>query len=404
MARGSIRRRSGVWEIRWEDPPDEHGHRVQRSEGGHKTKKAAVAALNRKLATLVKGPAEQASKMPVEECCTLFLKERTGKGLRPSTVRLYEIFFRLYLLPLCGDTQLASVDRDVLQQVIQRMIDGGLRASTIGVKHTYMQGLFNWCVEAGFLPATPVRSLSLPEVSPKRPVQILDVPEIAQFLAVFEGTEFWLPAYLGLHTGMRPGEILGLSWDDVNLAEGSLSVTHTLHRISGGGFRLGPPKTKASVRSVAVAPEVVDVLRGLEQRKPDHFWYQRGRKLGHRGVLHDAVPVEFRQLCARPEGEILTYESWSDASSRMLCRAGWRAVPLHNLRHTHVSLLLLAGESMLVVSKRIGHASVETTMKEYAHLLPSSDPGAAALFANLLRKGFGGFGGQNVGRGLFGGV
>ena len=386
MSRGSVRRRSGVWEIRWEEPPDEHGHRVQRSEGGHKTKKAAVAALNVKLATLVKGPAEKASEMSVEECCRRFLKERTDKGLRPSTARLYDSFFRLYLLPLCGDTQLARVDRDVLQQVVERMIDGGLKASTIKVKHSYMQSLFTWCVEGGFLPATPVRSLSLPEVPPERPFQILDIPELDQYLAVFEGTEFWLPAYLGLHTGMRPGEILGLSWDDVNFAEGTLSVNHTLIPIRGGGFRLGPPKTRLSVRSVAVAPEVIAVLRDLEQRKPDHFWYQPGRKLGHRGVRHDAVPVEFRQLCARPDGEILTYSSWRDASRSMLRRAGWRDVPLRTLRHTHVSLLLKAGEWDYVVSKRIGHSSTTMTTAKYVHLLPSSDPGAAALFAKLLRE------------------
>ena len=328
MSRGSVRRRSGVWEIRWEEPPDENGRRVQRSEGGYRTKKAAVAALNGKLATLVQGPAEKASKMPVEECCRLYLKERTDKGLRPRTVELYETFFRLYFLPLCGDTQVAKVDRDVLQQVIERMIDGGLAASTIKVRHSYMRSLFTWCVEGGFLPATPVRSLSLPEVPPERPVQILDVPEIAPFLAVFEGTEFWLPAYLALHTGMRPGEILGLSWDDVNFAEGTLSVNHTLVPIRGGAFRLGPPKTKSSVRTVAVAPEVVDVLRDLEQRKPDHFWYQRGGELGHKGLLPDPVPVEFRQLCARPDGELLTYSSWSHASCRMLRRAGWMGGPV----------------------------------------------------------------------------
>ena len=385
MARGSPRERSPhVWELRW-DGPKKDGKRNQQRETLQGTKKQADARLNEIMADLQKTPAERASEMPVSECCDLFLKERTGKGLRPATVELYETFFRLYLLPLCGDTQLALVKRSVLQQVVQRMIDGGLAPTTIKVKHSYMKTLFNWCVEDGFLAATPVKKLSLPEVPPKRPGQVLDVPEVAPFLAVFEGTEFWLPTFLGLHTGMRPGEILGLSWDDVHLDQGTLSVNHTLHE-RGGVPHLGPPKTLSSVRSVAIAPEVVEVLRDVEQRKPDNFWYQRGRKHGDRGVLHDAVPLDFRQVCARPDGELLTYSSWGEASRTMLRRAGWRKVPLHNLRHTHVSLLLHAGESIFVVSKRIGHATVEMTMAEYAHLLPSSDPGAAVLFANLLRK------------------
>ena len=387
MARGSVRRRSGAWEIRWEDPPDEDGNRVQRSEGGYRTKKAAEAALNQKQVTLVKPSAEQASEILVEECCKRFVKEHIGKDLRPTSIAVYESFFRRDLLPECGEMPLDKVDRHVLQKVINKMGDRGLAPSTIKVRKAFMGKIFSWCVVEGYLSTTPVKSLTLPEVSGKSVSQILSVPEIVNLLSVLEGTPYWLPTFLGIHTGMRPGEILGLSWDDVDLAEGSLSVNHTLHGIKDGDLRRGPPKTKSSVRSVAVSPEVVDILRELEQIKPQNFWWLRGRRRGEGGERHVAVPMEFDQVCAGPDGKILALQSWEYAFRTILPREGLKQVRPHDLRHMHATHLLLDRWPIHVVSRRLGHKSIQTTIDEYGHLLPNSDPETAVRFSEILKRG-----------------
>ena len=384
MALGSVRRRSkGTWEIRYEIPAGKDGKRQQCSKTVRGTKKAAEAELSQIMAELGKTPAERASKMRVEECCRLFLKERSGVDLRPNSVLGYEGFFRNYFLPECGHMPLATVDRDALQRVVNAMVHRGLAPITVRGHCGFMSGLFSWAVEsAGFLSVSPVKGLTLPEVSDESVGQMLSREESVDLLATFEGSPCWLPTFLGLHTGMRPGEVLGLSWDDVDLAAGTVSVRHTLHQ---QGSCLGPPKTPTSVRTMSVAPVVVEVLRELEERKPSDFWFSKITKGEDGKSKIVSVPVNFSQVCALPSGQIMKADVWGKAFRSTLRGAGLKMIRLHDLRHTHASLLLLAGEPIHVVSKRLGHADIYITMKLYAHLLPSSDADAAAHFADILK-------------------
>ena len=385
MARGSIRRRSkGTWEIRYEKPAGEDGKRNQCSKTVRGTKKAAETELGEIMSELRKTPAERASETPVAECCKLFLEERTGKNLRSGTSRGYEMFFRKYLLPECGDMPVAKVDRAALQRVVNTMVDCGLAANTVRRQSVYMKGLFSWAVEEKYVLVSPVKGkvLSLPEKTRESSAQILSGPEAVEYLSAFEGSPYWLPALLGLYTGMRPGEVLGLSWDDVDLVRGTVSVRHSLD--VRYGFNLGPPKTPTSVRKIRVPPVVVEALREVWERKPANFWLSQKTK-GEDGKLKPvSVPVEFRQVCAFPDGRIMTAKNWGKAFRSTLCAAGLRKIRPHDLRHTHATLLLLGGVAMYVVSRRLGHSSVAFTVDLYAHLLPETDSDTAGLFAEIL--------------------
>ena len=376
MARGGVRSRSpGSYEIRWEGAVGPEGKRRQLSKTLRGvTKKQAQAELRREQDEVLKTDAERASEMLVKECCKLFLKEWGAGKLRPRSVECYESFFKNYLLPQCGDIPLVSVGRSDLQSVINAMIANGLADVTIKGKCGLLSGFFSWVVRAEYLHVSPVRGLTVPEPSGKTAGQILSGPEAVNMLAALEGTECWLPTCLALYTGMRPGEVLGLCWDDVDLVEGTVSVRHTMHRRKGAVY-LGPPKTGTSQRSVAVSTEVVQVLRELEE--PANYWWLRrsGR---------EAVPVDFRQVCARADGKILTEDFWRNAFHSVLRHEGLKEIRLHDLRHTHASLLLLDNVPVIVVSKRLGHADIQTTINLYGHLLPNSDPEAAARFAGIL--------------------
>ena len=98
-----------------------------------------------------------------------------------------------------------------------------------------------------------------------------------------------------------------------------------------------------------------------------------------------SVPMEFRQVCAESDGRILDGHRWRRAFRCKLRASGLKEVRLHDLRHIHASLMLLDGVPMHVVSKRLGHASIQTTIDQYGHRLPSTDADAASQFAGLLR-------------------
>ena len=383
MARGSIRKRSqGSYELRWDAPRGEDGKRRVRQKTVQGNKKTAEAELNRILAALSKSDAEIASEEPVQECYRRFLKERANKNLRPGTVKGYNNVFKNYVLPECGEVPLARVDRENLQRVIQRMIESHLGPYTIQVNYQYLKGFFSWTVKAHLLTKTPATGLTLPEVSRTSTAEILSSAEVREVLDVLEGTPYWLPTLLGLYTGMRPGEVLGISWKDVDLLNGKVFVRHTLNP-AGESFFLGPPKNKSSERAIAVSPKVVSVLRDRRQKMPENFWHETVETVGNR-LKCVAVPVEFPQVCAQPDGRIIKAGTWGNAFRSKLLGAGMTPIRLHDLRHTHASLLLLDGVPMLVVSRRLGHATIQTTINQYGHLLPSSDPEAASGFEGII--------------------
>ena len=240
--------------------------------------------------------------------------------------------------------------------------------------------------------------LSLPEKCRESSGQMLSGPEAVEHLSAFEGSPYGLPVLLGLYTGMRPGEVLGLSWDDVDLVRGTVSVRHSLD--VRYGFNLGPPKTPTSVRKIRVPPVVVEALREAGERKPANFWLSQKTK-GEDGKLKPvSVPVEFRQVCAFPDGRIMTAKNWGKAFRSTLCAAGLRQIRPHDLRHTHASLLLLGGVPMYVVSRRLGHASVAFTVDLYGHLLPETDSDVASRLEEILEIVNGGDKVGRVGGGL----
>ena len=92
-------------------------------------------------------------------------------------------------------------------------------------------------------------------------------PEVNDLLAALEGTRVWLATFLAVHTGMRPGEALALSWDDVDLVRGTVHVGHTMHPNRDCCLDIGPAKNTTSVRTLAIPPVVVEVLREVQQQR-----------------------------------------------------------------------------------------------------------------------------------------
>ena len=121
-----------------------------------------------------------------------------------------------------------------------------------------------------------------------------------------------------------------------------------------------------------VDPEVSEVLSALRDAAPVMYHNRFG-------------PVDFRQVCARQDGRILSPKTALEELKRILKGTEFEGLKPHDLRHTHASLLLLDAEAMLVVSKRLGHAKIQTTVDLYGHLLPNSDGAAASRFGSLLR-------------------
>ena len=170
---------------------------------------------------------------------------------------------------------------------------------------------------------------------------------------------------------MRRGELLGLTWQWLDLEGGTLRVEQQLVP-TRGGVTFGPPKSKRSRRSVALDAETVEALRS-----------HREAQLLERAFAGEAY-VDRDLVFADELGGPIHPQRLTEWFGRHRKAAGLMSGTLHVLRHTHATLALTDGIPLHVVAGRIGDRP-ETVLKTYAHLLPQSDVEAAEQVAGLLR-------------------
>ena len=145
-----------------------------------------------------------------------------------------------------------------------------------------------------------------------------------------------------------------------------------MHRIHGKGLVLQPTKTARSRRQVVITQEVVDVLRQVQS-------YQMLQRMELGTVWQDSGFV-----FTRPDGRPVDPERVTHVFSSIVRAAGLKGVRLHDLRHTHASLMLQAGVHPKVVGERLGHSSIAITLDTYSHVLPGLQEEAAGRFSELL--------------------
>ncbi|HEY0718700.1 MAG TPA: site-specific integrase, partial [Streptosporangiaceae bacterium] len=185
--------------------------------------------------------------------------------------------------------------------------------------------------------------------------------------------------HLLAHTGMRRGEALALRWRDVDLDAGTVRVRRSagMIRNAGEGAEVTEGDTKSGKpRVVDVDPATSAVLRA--HRKA-------------RGAMALQLARDDALVLADHEGRHLQPEHFSRSFTDALRRCGKQlgaaappAIRLHDLRHTHATVLLSAGVPVHVVSQRLGHASPVVTLTVYAHVVPGSQREAAEMFARLV--------------------
>lgn len=158
-----------------------------------------------------------------------------------------------------------------------------------------------------------------------------------------------------LFTGMRVNELCALHWEDVDLEKSMIAVKHNLY-ILKGEYHVTTPKTKSSVRCIALPPQVVQLLREQrewqEQRKTDvgDKWIEKG--VVFTGMFGNYISSNYINL----------------QFTRLIERHGFPDVQIHNLRHANASLLINMGVPVKVISEHLGHRDTKTTENIYAHI------------------------------------
>jgi integrase len=202
--------------------------------------------------------------------------------------------------------------------------------------------------------------------------EIFIVQDIPAFIEKLKTGSLYVPAMLSLFTGMRLGEVLALRWSRIDIDKKLIRVREAVEHTKVYGTRFKAPKSKAGRRDITMPDILITVLR--EHRKAQ---LEMRMKLGVGKLPDDAL------VFADIDGNPLHRNVVSNLWCRFAQRIGMPEVTFHALRHTHASQLIDAGVDIVTISKRLGHAKPDITLRVYAHMFKKDDSKAAAAINNL---------------------
>ena len=369
--RGHIRKReSGSWAVVVELPRDPlTGKRRQKWITVRGSKRDAERVLARTINDVERNTFGTApERYTLAEYLEDWLKAQESL-VRPTTLEKYRLGVRLWQRTL-GTMRLNRVNPLDIQRVL-----GGSQHLGPKTRHEYLRVLrsaLRQAVKWGVLGTNPAEGVRSPRI-PRPQVRVWNEREVAAFLEATRGNRFYALYYVALATGMRKGELLALTWDNVDLEAGVIYVRQSLAELAGDRPRIGDPKSASAHRRVPIDPSTVEVLKELRQQQEEEK-----RVAGAEWEEHNLV---FCTHLGRPYYRGTVW--W--AFKRAVKRSGLPYIRFHDLRHTHATLLLRQGVHPKIVAERLGHSSIKITLDLYSHVLPDSQSEAVRAIAKVGR-------------------
>lgn len=336
------------------------GKQVQRSVTG-KTQKEVAQKLKQMTMEVDQGTYLPPCKLTVKDWLETWSKEYLG-DVKPSTVYLYSRNVEQYILPYIGAVKLEALTAPMVQSLynsLQKPVESGgkgLSAKTIKNVHGVLHKAIQQAVQIGYLRVNPTDACKPPRVT-KKELQPLDETQVAEFLKAILGHPHEYLYKITLFTGLREGEVLGLTWDCLDFDQGTLLVKHQLRREQqkGGKYYFSPPKNNKN-RVLSLAPSVIQLFR-WQKLKQNSMRMQAGDDW-----------TENNLIFSNQTGGFLSYRTVYDCFKRIMKKIGSPATRFHDLRHTYAVMAIKSGDDIKTVQENLGHATAAFTLDVYGHV------------------------------------
>jgi len=283
-----------------------------------------------------------------------FMQNYAVSYCKKSTVSGYEGYLKNHLLPYFKKYKACEITPTLIESYISSMQGKGYKHKTINHTINLLSGIFSKAVRAGFVsynPVTLIKRLKLPHME----MEFLDTFDIKVLLetAKTEFPTFYPLLQTAIATGMRRGELLALTWNDIDYDRKLIRVNKSYHN-----GRLEETKTKQSVRNICIPDNLVTVLKEWKKKAPV------GKVVFCNSVGSYQDPNNMVKRYFKP----------------CLEKAGVKNIRFHDLRHTYASLMISKGLPIKFIQQQMGHSSIQVTLDKYGHLMPELyELGASAM-------------------------
>ncbi|MBR1806267.1 MAG: tyrosine-type recombinase/integrase [Selenomonadaceae bacterium] len=370
------------------------GKRKVVEKGGFATKaeayKAGVAAYNDFLHGNIGITSE---KITLKDFMTAWLENVVSTNVKPTSLQTYQSRFQSQILPHLGDVKIQDLTPAMIDNWMRKLLQDGLAKNTLSAIHALIHNALDYAVyPAQLISSNPVAYIKVPKNAPRNVIKrTIITPE--QFNALLEkypfGSPFYIPLLLLYHTGMRLGEILGLSWSDIDFPTRRINLHQQIAYTVKHGYSFTTLKTESSKRYIVVDDFLLGELkrwqaqqRENEQHFGDSYVYVYREADGHIERKSKGLPApdgeKVSLVCTGRNGKIIR----RGALAEILVAEGLNA---HSFRHTHATQLIENGATANGVAGRLGHANAAITQNLYIHNTAKLQEETYAIFDKNLQ-------------------
>ena len=363
------------WQARYTEGIDPlTGRQIQRSVTG-KTQKEVAQRLRQITAELDQGTYTTPCRITVKEWLNQWLADYLV-DVKPSTAYLYQRNLELHVIPYIGAVKLGSLTPQTIQKLYNDLLapkEAGkkaLAAKSVKDIHGVLHKAMDQAVSNGLIPKNPTDACVLPK-GERKEIHPLEESQVGPFMQSIEGHTHEYIYKITMFTGLREGEVLGLTWDCVDLENGTLTVRQQLKREQrkGGKYYISSTKN-GTKRVIALAPTVVDLFQKQRQKLLDmqmaaqSAWADKATVYSMMTESDEKFDLVFRNEI----GELLSYRTVYDCFKRIAVSIGLPNLRFHDLRHTFALISIRSGDDIKTVQDNLGHATAAFTLDVYGHV------------------------------------
>lgn len=411
------------WEYRFEAAKID-GKRKHISKSGFRTKKEAEDAGAKALAEYNNaGLKFEPSDMSYADYLDYWFDNYVKVSCKYNTQMAYNQIIEQHLKPALGMYKLRSLTPVLIQEYVNKKFVTGLKKTTVTNIMSVLSGSLRYAVvPAQLLTSSPAEYVKYPKKKTNKKETnriILSIDDFNKMLDRFEkGNPFRYALLIGFHTGLRIGEVYGLTWDDIDFDERTLDVNKQAYKRNYGvdvrqvmkqkgkreeksAWYFGDTKTLSSTRKIKIGDTLIKELREYKAiQAQNELLYgeyytqifmkkekdEKGKDIYRLIEVEKSVPVGLPQanlIMRKENGQYSSSDSFKYAARVIHYDLGI-AFNFHSLRHTHATTLIEGGVSPKAVQARLGHENIETTLQTYVHNTEAMEQTAVDVFEKTL--------------------